>query len=361
MARIVVVGRKTIGGPLIQKLLALGHKAVSSSSTKGVFEDHPDGSDMVKRVDLREPTQEILADAFDKYCCGPDQATVAFLAIPSSGEGKVELEYIRYFRSRGLYVILFSKGAFAYEYAELVPHLDWIGARAVCGARVSMLPWLDMHCLRGKVITLRGIINTSNNRFFTETGNGSPIDDAYSMVKDLHLAEPGSTNPVSFVNGEVMDQLLKMCAIYNGCFAPTGGPFVNPHLLGKPVEVRPENLSALTSPRVKVRPIVRITNKIGQELDFEEGSPGSLRSEFGGYEFSFGFCNVSGSDSVSQWAMANSGSFNAITIDTGGEGPLETRGIGAGQGPTIGAGLCDLQKYLDMAARLPAIEKAVAA
>lgn len=353
-ANIVVAGRRTIGLPLINKLKLLGHQVLCSFTRRDLWNELEEGgSTRIRSIDLSEPTEEKLTEVLDFYCKrGVDdkepKADVAFIAIPSGGRGEVEMEYIEYFRSRGLYVILFPKGAFAYHYDKLVPHLNYIGRRAIAGARVSILSWLRMHHLYGKRITLYGIINASGNKFFTECGKNGSIWESFRTVQAAGLAEPGAKDPVSFINGEFGDMILKMCAVHNDGIALRSGPFVTPNHLGEPVQFTPENLREVTSPSVRFRPMVRITNTLGQKPFFDPEYPGSLCTMFNSYELSTGLYDVSRRDAIAEWASIHDGERNAILVqdDDGKEGPLETGGIGAGPSPTIGAALCDLAEYL---------------
>ena len=358
---VIVVGRRTIGLPLISTLQTFGHDVLCSLTRKDLYEERPGGSTRIKSIDLANLTLEKIANVLDPYCKrdeaekpGP-KAEVMFLAIPSRGKGEEEMLYIQYAHSRGMYVITFAKAAFAYQYGKIFPCRGQIGANAVVGGRTLILPWLRAHNFRGKPITLHGIVNTSLNKFFTETSKGTSIAEAFRTVKAAGLAEPGATDPVSFTNGEIHDKILKSAAMFNEGIAPLAGPYVTPKHLGEPVPVTIATLRELTSLRRKVRMIVRITNTLGQRLDFELGSPGSLCKEFGGYEFSLGFYDVSGTDAISEWANAYDDSYNSVRVqdDRGGEGSLITAGIGAGPGPTIGAAMCDLEEFLRNRARTP--------
>jgi len=255
-----------------------------------------------------------------------------------------------------MYVITFAKAGFAYQYDKIFPRRGRIGANAVVGGRTLILPWLREHNLRGKPITLHAIVNTSLNKFFTDTSSGDSIGEAFRKVKAAGLAEPGASDPVSFVNGELHDKLLKMNAMFNEALAPLGGPYPTPRELGEPVHVNPDTLRALTSSRKKLRLVGRITNVLGQELDFKPESPGSMHmTTRGGYEFSLGFYDVGGSDAISAWANTYDDSWNSVRVqdENGEEGALVVAGIGAGPGPTVGAAICDLDEYLRNKSRAP--------
>ena len=353
MAIAIVAGRKTIGFPLILKLQELGHRVVCSFTRRGVWEETPGISNKVRTVDLTEPTPESLADALDLYCVPTTgshgklpKAEIMFIAIPSRGKGEEEMELIRYAFSRGLYVIIFAKAGFAYHYAELKPHRGRIGGNAVVGGRILALPWLRMNNLRGKRITIHGVINASDNKFMSECSDGSSMEEAFRSVKTAGLAEPGATDVVSFVNGEHRDKELKICATYNDALAPDDGPFITPDDLPPVVAVTAADLRRLTLPSNKFRSIVRITNDLELPLEFEVGSPGSMHGVFGGYQFSIGYYDLGRDVSLANWVRP--GAWNGLRVqhDDGIEGPLFLGGLGAGPGPTIGAAMCDLNEYL---------------
>lgn len=356
MANAIVVGRKTIGLPLIEKLLGLDHRVLCSFTRHDLWQDHAGGSTRIKSIDLTEPTEANLAQILDPYCRREQgdkepKADVAFIAIPSRGKGEEEMALIKYFHSRHVYVVIFAKAALAYHYRELKPHRGRIGANAVVGGRTLMLPWVRMHNLRGKPITMHCVINASDNKFMDECCNGSAMGEAFRSVKTAGLAEPGATDVVSFVNGEHWDKVLKMCVLFDEGLASHDGPFVTPDDLPRPLPVTSDDLRAMTLPSRRFRSIVRITNDLGLPLEFEKGSPGSLCGEFGGYQFSLGYYDLSRDATLAEWI--GGGAWNGLRVqhDDGVEGPLTIGGLGAGPGPTIGAALCDLEEFLRNEAR----------
>src|SRR3989344_4773913 len=171
----IVAGRGTIGLPLIDELKRLGHSVLCSFTRKQLWRELATGSERIKTLP-GELTETTLAESLDCYCAPVKdvemKADVAFIAIPSSGKGEEEMALIKYFRSRGVHIIAFAKGAFAYRYRELQPHLDHIGRRGVVGGRVGVLQWLQMHNLCDKDVTMHAVLNASNNMFFDECHKG---------------------------------------------------------------------------------------------------------------------------------------------------------------------------------------------
>ena len=357
----IVAGRGTIGLPLIDELKRLGHNVLCSFTRKQLWRELASGSERIKTLP-GGITETTLAESLDCYCAPVKdvemKADVAFIAIPSSGKGEEEMALVEYFRSRGVHIITFAKGAFAYRYRELQPHLGHIGRRGVVGGRVGVLRWLQTHHLCDKDVTMHAVLNASNNMFFDECHKDNAMEAAFASVKRDRLAEPGAKDVVSFVNGELRDTKLKMAAAFSDGLAPFGGPFVTADDLPDPVAVTLADLRAMTLPSRNLRPIVRITRHLDLPLEFERDSPGSMFVELGGYQFSLGFYDIGPNNMLAGWSIGG-GAWNGVRgqHDDGVEGPLTTGGLGAGPGPTIGSALCDLADYMKEREQVPAEPK----
>jgi homoserine dehydrogenase len=245
MVKVVVVGgpKGTMSGALIERLEKEGLKVVCSLTGRYVWV----GNDQVKGYISRAETEEEIAVHLAPYIEG---VKVAFIAIPTSGKGEIELAYMRYFLSRGIYVVTFAKGALAYHYAELKPHLHMIGRYATVGGRTLILPWLNLQRMRGKTYTMWAYLNASVAHFMTEVGNnGYSAEDAFSSTRDNHLAEPGAKDYVSFVNTEIgLDMVLKCCIVMNDALLPLDGPFMTPEAFDAYVPLDREDIRGACAP-----------------------------------------------------------------------------------------------------------------
>jgi len=351
--KVIVVGANTMGRPLISRLLAEGNEIACILSRNKPERLPPQAAD-IPWVSAPPALSEMQVLGF---LLGPHlkDVRVAYLAIPSDGVGLIELAYILFFVTRGIYVVTFAKSALAYHYEKLIPYLHMIGRSATVGGRTLILPWLKMHRVRGKVVTMFVYLNASTNFFADDTGDGASPDESFLSTKNNHLAEPGSTDYVGFLNGEIgVDMPQKATIIMDDCLLPIDGPYMNAHAFGDYVSLGEKEVYNLTLPYKKPRYVMCFSNSKHAQPMFEPGKPGNLFAQFGGFTISGGFLDIAGNTHLSKWFKG--GKANGIQVRFEGEhssdGTVESAGAGAGLG-TIGAAMNDMYDHLERTKLLP--------
>src|SRR3989344_4975762 len=96
-----------------------------------------------------------------------------------------------------------------------------------------------------------------------EVGDGgSSIDWAVRIASMIGIAEPlkpgQKPNPITIINGELWDTVLKICALMNFVFADD--EYLLPPVLGEPAQINEHDLARITSVNDRRRVVVTITN-----------------------------------------------------------------------------------------------------
>ncbi len=140
----------------------------------------------------------------DEYRQYVEWAEVVFLAIPTRDEGHIALKYTLEATEMGIPVVTCEKGALAYHFQSLSPHLSRIGYTATVGGGSGMLDLLKFSHFGFKKI--HAIINGTLNFLLS----GGSLSEALR----LGLCEPGSTGLSAVVHSELRDVMLKLIIVY---------------------------------------------------------------------------------------------------------------------------------------------------
>src|SRR3989344_1282817 len=341
MAKVIVIGAGTMGGPLVNRLLNDKHNVAAVVTRKR----HVSPAPWIQAPDAPlDPAfgEHVIAGVLDQHV---NDVEVAFLAIPSDGVGRVEKDYIKYFTARGIYVVTFAKSALAYHYDALCNDLDLIGRSATVGSWTMIVPWLKSHQLVGKTFTAYAYINASSNFFGDETSDGDSPEEAFRSAQNNRLAEPGSSDYVEFLNGEIGgDMPQKIPILMKDAVLPEGVQMTPSIFKYKTLDE--EDVSKLTLPTGNYRYVICISNKHTAPM-FEPNRSGRLYGKVHGFTISGGFYDISRNTDLSRWFKG--GKANGVKIRFEGKnsesGTVEIAGPGAGLA-TIGAAMNDMNDFL---------------
>src|SRR3989344_2210778 len=287
----IIVGSGIIGGKLKEILGNRGHKVAATATQRFVV--HEGGKNAITPASSFKKITAALAP----FC---KKAEFAFVAIPTKDKGENALKYIQFFLSKGMRVITAEKGSLAYHYATL--NYIWSGLNA--------------------------------GRSF-----GAVVNEA----KRHGYAEPGNSDPVGLINGEIGGDLRKkICVAGNEAFAPRGGPFWHPDKISfKPV--KKSDLTELDSPGRRYRYIVRIAI-VPFLKEYGDNSPGRMSAKFGRWYVSGGFHNIAAGRPMDTWLRGVDGVNNGFIIHSANG---EDTGHHLG-GPGAGAETTAMAMYRDM-------------
>ena len=336
--RAVCIGVGTIGGAVIRKVAADPMYKACASITGSSIRIGKDGP--VETTDGVSGKIQYIRREFGT----PD---IAFLAIPTRDKGEIACEYIRELLDKNIAVVTCEKGALAYRFPELRPRLKHIGYKATCGGGTMMIPALQGRHLRRKKVVVHAVVNGTLNYIFAGVGlEGRSLAEMVREASKLGYAEPGASDPLAVIRGEVEDVTKKLPVLFNTVFAGTEGPYLTPDDFTFE-SVDEKSALALTSPGNHYRYIVRVTNQdIGFEAD--PSLPGSLHIMKGGWRIDAGFVNLRSGSKLDRWIPG--GVNNGVLLE---EGPYGADGIyelckgpGAGPEPTAEAMMCDARELL---------------
>lgn len=272
----------------------------------------------------------------------------AFLAIPSFDDGVVARDIILGLVQRGIPVMTAEKGALANFYAELELYRDKIGDSATVGGGTLMMPALRQQLsVRTRQVHLvpNGTLNFTVDGIASGRTAGQTIDEA---VK-LGYAEPGASNHLEVMNGELLGDIPKKTSIlWNAVFRSVfSEDEVLSHRDIEQPELDQDGLNQLISEAGSRRYILSIVRE-GDELPEEDTIVG-FRKEFdGGWVIMGGFRRINDNPLFQPLRIAGPGNGAVIA-----NGPDESDGAyvvasgpGAGPGPTAAAMIHDARRIL---------------
>ncbi|HEX5797900.1 MAG TPA: hypothetical protein VFX79_00965 [Candidatus Saccharimonadales bacterium] len=157
-----------------------------------------------------------LVDARPDFWQIPDvmkDVKIAFNTLPSDQGGR-SLEILKQLASRGIPVITAEKGALSQFYRQIknTGLLDFLGSDATVGGRTGMLGW-SAGQINSRTTQIHVVINGTLNYILDGISNqrtpGQVIDEAVL----LGYAEPGATEHLEVLNGELVGDIPKKAAI----------------------------------------------------------------------------------------------------------------------------------------------------
>ena len=263
-----------------------------------------------------------------------------FIAIPTPDwdKGRIAKIYILSCVESGIPVITCEKGALAYHADVLKPHLSKIGFSATVGGGTRMLKYVQGKHLAGRQVKISTVLNGTLNFIFSQMKCGTTLDEACRHAIRLGYAEPGADDPISLINGELRDVLMKTCVFFNTVLAKD--EIITPDYFGK-FELAADDLESLSEIGKDYRMVVNFSNHPKPQGPQTFGKEFSLHSH-DRWHISGGFRQISHTPELYSWLPGGVG--NAVNIvdgEFGSGGEYTLSGPGAGREPTTSAMIAD--------------------
>jgi homoserine dehydrogenase len=266
------------------------------------------------------------------------QIQAVFIAISTLDKGEAARDYILASVKAGIPVITCEKGALAYHAEILKPHLDKIGFSATVGGGTRMLKYVAERHLAGKQAEIHAVVNGTLNFIFDEIRRGGR---SLGEACKLGYAEPGASDPLSLINGELRDVRMKTCVFFNTVLAAQ--KLVTPDHFGS-LEQTADDLERLSEEGGDHRLVVSFLNHKSTREYPRYGKQFGLHF-IEGWHITGAFRQITQASQLSSWLPGGVG--NAVHIiegELGSGGKYTLSGPGAGHEPTTSAMLADFEE-----------------
>ncbi|MFA6602037.1 MAG: hypothetical protein WCT02_04240 [Candidatus Paceibacterota bacterium] len=265
-----------------------------------------------------------------------------FLTISTLDKGEAARDYILTCIKARIPVITCEKGALAYHAKTLKPHLGKIGFSATVGGGTRMLKYVAGRHLANKQVEISAVVNGTLNFIFDEIRRGGrSLGEACKEACKLGYAEPGATDPLSLINGELKDVRMKTCVFFNTILAIDR--IVTPDELGLLEQTAPD-LEQLNEEGGDYRLVVSFSNHKQTKEHPRFGKRFKLHF-VDGWHITGSFRQITQASQLSSWLPGGVG--NAVHIiegELGSGGKYTLSGPGAGHEPTTSAMLADFEE-----------------
>lgn len=202
--KVVIVGKGKVGTHLAGRLEAWGFEVYFFTRQDGDLKKFEEFLDMIK----------------------PE---AVFVTINTKDKGLAAFGYIEVCTICNVPVITCEKGSLAY-YAEIFKkNPGLIAYSAAVGGGTQLLNYVQSRFWYDQKVEVYAVLNGSLNFFFEAIAQGKNCEQAYEDILLLDSAESGSTDPLSFVNGDRRDLYMKTAAFYNTLIAKDS--FITPDQL----------------------------------------------------------------------------------------------------------------------------------
>ena len=202
--KVVVVGKGKVGTHLAGRLEAWGFEVIFFTSKDGGLKKFEDLLD-------REKPEAV------------------FLTINTKDKGQAAFGYLEVCTICNVPAITCEKGSLAYHTEIFKKNPGLIAYSAAVGGGTQILNYCQSRFWYDQKVEIHAVLNGSLNFFFEAVAQGKNCQQAYEDVLLLDSAESGSTDPLSFVNGDRRDLYMKTAALYNMLI--TKNSFITPELL----------------------------------------------------------------------------------------------------------------------------------
>jgi homoserine dehydrogenase len=273
---------------------------------------------------------------------------VMFIAISTLDKGESARDYIIECVKAGVRVITCEKGALAYHATALekyldrrnfVPRTSYLKFSAAVTGGTQALTYLRSRHLNHRRTEVQTVINGTCNFVFDEVARGDrTLGEACQEASRIGYAEPGARDPLSLINGELRDVVMKTCVLFNTTLAREN--FITPDTLG-PFQLGTEQLEELSARAANHRLVVSFSNRTGQKR--HSFFNGNFEITLDGWHIQGGFRNTHDDAELLSWLPGGVG--NAVHIvegELGSGGQYTLTGPGAGHEPTTTAMLNDM-------------------
>lgn len=323
-----IVGYGLIGKAVAQKVVQKGWSIRHVVKSDGLYKLE---SGMLQCLGDRE--------SYAHHMLGVD---LAFIAIPTKDNGEAALRYIgNYLSQADAAVVTCEKGALSNHFHALQDRLDRIGFSASAGGGTRLIKFIadrNVDCGRPE---MHAVLNGTLNFVFDEMGRGDrTIGEAVDEAARLGYAEPGNTDVLAVINGEIRDTVMKAAVVFNTCrfsLKPVRAMDVKCRLLDRMM------LDHLLLEAGARRYIVSFTH-----FKPDDEAIGGFSLEMGDWWITGGFRELSANPLYAK--VLPHGADNAVLIyegQYGEDGSYRLSGPGAGPKPTARSMILDAEHLLE--------------
>ncbi|MFZ2593811.1 MAG: hypothetical protein WAX38_03510 [Minisyncoccia bacterium] len=329
-----IVGAGGIGKALHGRLLELGYSVL--------FTMNIDVTTLADGTTL--PTEKNLALFLELHPELRPQCIV--ISIPTVDTGETALQIIEAASALGITIVTCEKGALAYHAEKIIPKIKdgslRIGYSASVGGGTHMLNYLALRNPALRHTEIQAVVNGTCNFIFHQTAfGGRTLGEACSEAVRLGYAEPGATEPLDIINGELHDIRMKTCVLFNTILADS--VYITPRDLGA-LKLSESALEDIRRKSGQYRLVVTLSNAPSPQPFEYTGA--HFMTNVDGWNIQGGFRDTQKEPELHTWLPP--GVNNALHITEGklgSGGRFLVSGPGAGHEPTTSAIMNDIKKY----------------
>ena len=204
-----------------------------------------------------------------------------------------------------------------------------------------VLPILQSRRPNSHHMRVETVINGTLNFVFSEIERGRTLSEACSEALALGYAEPGATDEVSLINGELADIVMKTCVLFNTTLSrkKSLSPF-----FAKGFKLSLDDIENLSDVAADYRFVVTFSNTTGSMGEYLGAR---FETEQDGWRIAGGFRRISRSSAFDWVPNGVSNALHIVEGDRLGKGGSYTvSGPGAGIEPTTTAMLNDFERLM---------------
>lgn len=175
--RTLVVGMGTIGEEVRRRLVAPAWEITGYLTSDRLYEPSGETAFHKSAFDASDPGA--LAALFERLDEG-----VVFLCIPTKDQGETALRYIRAAIDAQARIVTAEKGAAAWQFSRIAPHLDRIDLGAAVGGGNAFLYTMRRRHLQGRRVTIRAVFNATLNNLLWQVQGGASLERADGSFQD---------------------------------------------------------------------------------------------------------------------------------------------------------------------------------
>ena len=331
MKKIVIIGLGLIGKALKAKV-----EKVPGWEIQQIIEKDKILSGSGEEIGSYNPESPDLEKLIPKGC------DLVFLAIPTFDKGQVAYRNIKYAVERGIPVVTCEKGGLSYNWSDLEKFIGLIGYSATVGGGTRLLPYLKQRLHGRDDVVVHAVVNGTLNYIFDEMAHaGRSYGEAVEEAQRLGYAEPGATDYLQVLNGEIKDTVMKTAILFNVC-------------MKKSKAMRPDDVSLKLLEKDDLARLIKESKNRRYIVSFlppgsqqENDIIGGFEHESDGWKISAGFQAIDSNPLFLNWLPR--GVNNSVLTyegEFGEDGIYTLYGPGAGAKPTTSSMIRDAKILL---------------
>lgn len=335
---VVILGAGSIGSAIERQVRA------ARDSVAAVVTGHELRTEE-QTISFAQPgnSDEVLKDL--QPICDEGRVNLIFNAMPSGGDGITDMRYLLFASSAapdGIALVTAAKGAFANQYAAILPHLGKVSRETIVGGSLRALALAKMFIDPKSFLYAEGCFNGTFGSIFSDLFVRCPLQMAVDNARRGRYVDPlpdGSTpEPFAVFLGELLDWLRKIAAFVNDVDAlrAFAGRIITMSELHM-VPFTEDYMREVTKTGARRIYMVRIGIDGERFRGVERGSPGYLRAEFGRLVIEAGFYRIPEGSTYERYIQLG-GPWNSLRLFHQGDNrllPHTFHAFGAGVDATV--------------------------